>query len=430
MNYEEALAFLKDLTKFGYNFGLGRITQLLSMLGNPHQKLKVIHIGGTNGKGSTAAMVTEILLAAGFKTAIFSSPHLHNYTERMRTNGIEIPRERLASLVTRLRPKLEQMVAEGFEHPTEFEVNTAIALLYFAEEKVDFAVLEVGLGGAIDSTNVVESMVTVITNVGMDHMDYLGNDLKSIATVKAGIIKSHTKVVTATERPTALKIIQETALEKQAELLVLGRDFKIEILSSDLEGVHFNYFGVQNNYHELKIPLLGEHQGINGATAVAVMECLASLGYPINEQAIRDGLWKVNWLGRLEVLQRKPYILIDAAHNVDGALTLKKALKDLFSYKSLILVLGMLADKEREKVLSIIAPLADVLIITKPNSPRAGDWERIGDFAKDYVKNIEIIPNIEEAVTKGLSLAGEEDLFCVTGSIYMIAEARELLLSR
>lgn len=430
MNYDEALAFLHDLTKFGYNFGLGRITQLLKMLGNPQQKLKVIHIGGTNGKGSTAAMVTEILQTAGFKTGLFSSPHLHSYTERMRINGIEIPKERFASLVERLKPLLEQMVEAGFEHPTEFEVNTAIGLLYFAEEEVDFAVLEVGLGGAIDSTNVAESLVSVITNVGMDHMDYLGDDLESIATVKAGIIKSHNKVVTAIERPDALKVIQKKAKEQQAELLVLGKDFKPEILSNDLEGVCFSYLGVKNNYHELKTPLLGEHQGINGATAVAVMECLSSLGYAISEQAIREGLRKVNWLGRLEILQKNPLILIDAAHNVDGALTLRKALKELFTYKKLILVLGMLADKEREKVLSIIAPLADVLVVTKPNSPRAGDWERIGDLAKNYLKDIEVIPDIKEAVTKGLSLTNEADLFCVTGSIYMIAEAREYLLAR
>ncbi|MFA5537487.1 MAG: Mur ligase family protein, partial [Bacillota bacterium] len=237
MNYEEALKFLKDLTKFGYNFGLGRITKLLKELGEPQQKLKIIHIGGTNGKGSTAAMVSAILKAAGYKTALFSSPHLHNYTERMRVNGEEIPGAVFADLVSRLKPILEEMVDQGFEHPTEFEVNTAIALLYFAEEKVDFVVLEVGLGGIIDSTNAVESLVSVITNVGMDHMDYLGNDLESIARVKAGIIKSRNKVVTAAVLPEVLKIIQATAEEKQAELMVFGQQFTIKILSADLNGV-------------------------------------------------------------------------------------------------------------------------------------------------------------------------------------------------
>ncbi|NLL19106.1 MAG: bifunctional folylpolyglutamate synthase/dihydrofolate synthase, partial [Clostridia bacterium] len=189
MNYDEALAFLRDLTKFGYNFGLGRITQLLKMLGNPQDQLKVIHIGGTNGKGSTAAMVTSVLKSAGYRVGFFSSPHIHNYTERMKINGEEIPRERIAALLTEIRPILEEMVRQGFEHPTEFEVNTALALLYFAREEVDLVVLEVGLGGAIDSTNVVEPLVAVITNVGMDHMDYLGNSLEEIARVKAGIIK-------------------------------------------------------------------------------------------------------------------------------------------------------------------------------------------------------------------------------------------------
>ncbi len=428
MNYEEALKFLKDLTKFGYNFGLGRITKLLKELGEPQQKLKIIHIGGTNGKGSTAAMVSAILKAAGYKTALFSSPHLHNYTERMRVNGEEIPGAVFADLVSRLKPILEEMVDQGFEHPTEFEVNTAIALLYFAEEKVDFVVLEVGLGGIIDSTNAVESLVSVITNVGMDHMDYLGNDLESIARVKAGIIKSRNKVVTAAVLPEVLKIIQATAEEKQAELMVFGQQFTIQILSADLNGVSFNYVGASNNYLALKTPLLGEHQGVNAATAVAVMECLAFLGYSISEQAIREGLAKVTWLGRLEVLQTKPTILIDAAHNVDGALTLKKALRDLFTYQRLVLILGMLADKEREKVLAILAPLADVLILTKPNSPRAGDWEVLGDLARSYVQDLKIIPDIQQAINEGLLSTSKEDLFCVTGSIYMISEARKLLL--
>ena len=428
MNYEEALEFLRDLTKFGYNFGLGRIAELLKELDNPQQKLKIIHIGGTNGKGSTAAMVAAILKAAGYKTALFSSPHLHNYTERMRINGEEIPRAAFASLVARLKPVLEKMVAAGFEHPTEFEVNTAIAFLYFAEEEVDFVALEVGLGGIIDSTNVAESLVSVITNVGMDHMDYLGNDLESIARVKAGIIKSKNKVVTATELPEVLKIIQEAAREKQAELMVFGQQFKIEILSSDLSGISFNYRGFKASYLALKTPLLGEHQGVNAATAVAVMECLSSLGYSITEQAIRDGLEKVVWLGRLEILHTRPTVLIDAAHNVDGALTLRKALKELFIYNRLILILGMLADKEREKVLAILAPLADGLILTKPNSPRAGDWEAIGDLAKSYVQDLQIIPDIKQAIKKGLLLTEKGDLFCVTGSIYMIAEARNFLL--
>ncbi|MFA5535817.1 MAG: cyanophycin synthetase, partial [Bacillota bacterium] len=243
-----------------------------------------------------------------------------------------------------------------------------------------------------------------------------------------GIIKSRNKVVTAAVLPEVLKIIQATAEEKQAELMVFGQQFTIQILSADLNGVSFNYVGASNNYLALKTPLLGEHQGVNAATAVAVMECLAFLGYSISEQAIREGLAKVTWLGRLEVLQTKPTILIDAAHNVDGALTLKKALRDLFTYQRLVLILGMLADKEREKVLAILAPLADVLILTKPNSPRAGDWEVLGDLARSYVQDLKIIPDIQQAINEGLLSTSKEDLFCVTGSIYMISEARKLLL--
>jgi dihydrofolate synthase/folylpolyglutamate synthase len=430
MNYDEALAFLRDLTKFGYNFGLGRITQLLKMLGNPQDQLKVIHIGGTNGKGSTAAMVTSVLKSAGYRVGFFSSPHIHNYTERMKINGEEIPRERIAALLTEIRPILEEMVRQGFEHPTEFEVNTALALLYFAREEVDLVVLEVGLGGAIDSTNVVEPLVAVITNVGMDHMDYLGNSLEEIARVKAGIIKERCKVVTAADKPEVIKIIEEVCQAKQAGLLRVGKDVSIELLSSTKSGVTFNLQGPGISYERLHTPLLGEHQALNAGVAVTTIKALASYGIEIPDDAVYQGLEQACWPARLEIMGNNPTVLIDAAHNVDGAKTLRKALDSLFSYRKLILVLGMLADKEREKVLELLAPLAEVVIVTRPNSPRAAGWEEIGELAAKYVSRVEVIASVEEAVNRGLLLADTEDLVCITGSIYMIAEARELILAK
>lgn len=225
MDYRESLEFLKHLTKFGFNMGLERIEELTRRCGLPQERLRFFHIGGTNGKGSVAAMVTAILEEAGYRVGLFTSPHLHSYTERMRINGRSIPEERLAKLLTWFRPLLEEMVAAGCEHPTEFEVLTAAALKYFADEGVELVVLEVGLGGAIDSTNVIPaSLVSCITNVGMDHMEYLGNSIEAIARVKAGIIKKGGTVVTAARRPEALAVIEDVCREKGATLYVVGRD--------------------------------------------------------------------------------------------------------------------------------------------------------------------------------------------------------------
>lgn len=428
MTYEEALAFLRDLTKFGYNLGLGRITQLLHLLGNPQDRLKVIHIGGTNGKGSTSAMVTSILKAAGYRVGLFSSPHLHRYTERMTINGQEIPETAVASLMTEIRPLLEKMVQEGFEHPTEFEVNTALALLYFAREKVDFAVLEVGLGGAIDSTNVVNPLVAVITNVGMDHMDYLGNTLEEITEVKGGIIKPGCQVVTGTDKEEVVRILEDICRDKEARLWRLGKDFQVELISNTLDGVTFSFYGNGVGYQALQVPLLGEHQAVNGAIAVATIRCLATYGYQIPTEAIYEGLKRVHWPARLEIVKRCPLVLIDGAHNVDGARTLRKALEQLFTYGKLILVIGMLADKEREKVLELLAPLADALVVTRPNSPRAENWEELASLGSRYVKEVIVQPDIHDAIEEALAMAGAEDLVCITGSLYMVAEARGYLL--
>lgn len=429
MTYEEALAFLRDLTKFGYNLGLGRITQLLKMLGNPHEQLKVIHIGGTNGKGSTSAMVTSILKAAGYRVGFFSSPHLHRYTERMTINGMEIPEAMVASLLSEIRPVLEEMVREGFEHPTEFEVNTALALLYFAREQVDFAVLEVGLGGAIDSTNVVNPLVAVITNVGMDHMDYLGDTLEEIANVKGGIIKPNCQVVTGSDKEEVVQILEDICRQKAARLWQLGKDFQVELIANTLDGVIFNFDGYGTSYQKLQVPLLGEHQAVNGAIAVATVKSLAAYGFQIPAEAIYQGLQQVRWPARLEIIKRDPLVLIDGAHNVDGARTLRKSLERLFTYDKLILVIGMLADKEREKVLEMLAPLAQVLVVTRPNSPRAENWEEMVSFGSRYVKEVIVQPDIHEAIEQALAMAGAKDLVCITGSLYMVAEARCYLLS-
>lgn len=430
MNYQEAMEYLEQLTKFGWNPGLSRIEKLMELLGNPERDYKVIHIGGTNGKGSTSKMIASILQQAGQKVGLFTSPHLHSYTERIQINGRLIPKERVAQLLTALKPLLDGMVEQGYEHPTEFEVSTALALLYFSQEKVDFAVMEVGMGGIIDSTNVVQPLVAVITNVGMDHMDYLGNTIEEIARVKAGIIKPGCRVVTAADRPEALEIIKNTCREKGVELTIVGQDVLYEVDKLQENGTLFSVQGLKGSYRELFTPLAGVHQAVNGATAVAAIEALSFFGIEISPEAIRKGLAAARWPGRLEILAENPTVLIDAAHNVDGAKTLRQALENVFHYRHLVFVLGMLADKEREKVLALLGPLADKIVVTKPNSPRAGRWQEMADMARKYTDKVYMIEDIQQAVEKGLSWAEPEDLLCITGSFYMVAEARAYLLNR
>lgn len=430
MNYEEAMIYFKNLTKFGWNPGLQRIKKLMSLLGNPEKKLKVIHIGGTNGKGSASAMVASILQEAGYCVGLFTSPHLHSYAERIQINRVQIEEERLAELLNLIKPYMDQMVEDGYEHPTEFEVYTAMALLHFAQQKVDFAVVEVGLGGAIDSTNVVDPLVAVITNVGLDHLDYLGSSVEEITKVKAGIIKPGCKVVTAADRPEALAVIREVCKKNKVDLIEIGQDVKVEVKSMSPEGTVFDLHGFGDDYKDLVTSLLGYHQAINGGTAVTAILALSHFGIEIPIEAIRKGLAQTVWPARLEVICQEPLILLDAAHNLDGAATLKHALEHIFQFEKLTLVIGMLADKEREKVIETLGPLAHNVIVTKPNNPRALGWQGMADVAKNYVANVFIEEKTEDAVEKGMGMTGQADLLCITGSIYMVADARAYIMSK
>lgn len=427
MNYDEAIGYLQGLTKFGVNFGLGRIKELLRRLGDPHRRLNIVHIGGTNGKGSTTAMIASILMEAGYKVGMFTSPHLHSYTERFVINGECIAEAQLAQLITTVKPHLEAMVAEDYEHPTEFEVSTALALYYFAQAETDFVVLEVGLGGAIDSTNVVTPLVSVITNVTLDHMDYLGPRVEDIARVKAGIIKKGVPVVTAADG-VALEIIKQVAGENNSKLIQVGQDITWTPLSSESEKGYQEFLvkGLQNHYH-VRLPLLGPHQQINASTAIAAVEMLFRWGHHIPAQAVLAGLSKVRWPGRMEIIRQHPTVIIDGAHNHAGAVALRQALQQHFPHRDIILVLGMLADKERAKVVAELAPLARTVIVTRSNNPRAGDWTRLADYVKVYLDDVMIEENVTEAVKKAVSLAHQDQLVCITGSLYMIGEAREAL---
>ncbi len=489
MNYQQSINYLQELSRFGINPGLTRIKELLHRLDNPERKIKTIHVGGTNGKGSAIAFLQSILQKAGYNVGAFTSPHLTTYRERMVFNSRMISEEELASLFTDLREHIDAMLTDGYEQPTEFEVLTAAAMLWFAELRPDIVLLEVGLGGAIDSTNVVIPEISVITNVSIDHTAYLGRTTAEIAAVKSGIIKQGVPLVTACEDEEALKVIERYCTAMHAPLYRLGTEFRIDSENSDLnnskgmnKGIRsltaqsFAYHGIESSYIDILIGLQGDHQKKNAAAVLACCEILRSQGWKIDENAIRAGLIDASWPGRLEWLSMVPPVLIDAAHNHAGAVSLRNYLDQLKkndSYIRLILVIGMLDDKEREKCAAELYPLADLIIVTKPNSPRAAHWYELETAARSKYGIPAIAEeNIEQAVDMALYAAelwndGRKDqdiinelysdcrqdnnyhpsgyrnnrtiktdayqnkcIVCITGSIYMIGEVREIVFRK
>lgn len=422
MNYTEAINFIHGTYKFGVKLGLQNIRKMLEYMGEPQKKLKIIHVAGTNGKGSTCSFISSILRSASYKVGLYTSPYLEEFEERMKINGENIPKEKLVYYVEYIKPIISRMVDEGFNHPTEFEVITAIAFKYFYDEKVDFVVLEVGLGGRFDATNVIDKpLVSVITTIDYDHMDKLGNTIEEIAYEKAGIIKNGGVVVSFFQKSGALKVIMEACKIRNAYLTVLDKR-DIRIRESTIDKQVFDY----KEYNELEIKLLGEHQIYNAALAVEAIKKLNIYGYHIDENSIRNGLYYAKWPGRLEIIKKEPFVVIDGAHNPQGISALKNALR-LFNFKKLILVTGMLKDKDTKNMLDIIVPEADLIITTTPVSERAYTAEELSKKIED--KNTVHIDKIEDASKYALMNAGKDDMVLFCGSLYMIGHVRSFLKS-
>ena len=427
ITYPEALKYIYDLNKYGIKLGLKNIKYLLFLLGNPHQKLNIIHVGGTNGKGSTSSLICSILKSAGFKVGLYTSPHLVDFTERMKINYRSINQKKVATLLERIKPLVEKVAhTPYYTHPTFFEVITAMAFIYFFEEKVDFLVLEVGLGGRLDATNVCEPLISVITHIDYDHMDKLGNSLEEIAREKGGIIKSGGIVITSNQFEKADQEINKIAQQRNSIIYKVGREIKYEIIKSDLKGIIFNLHGIYNNYINLHIPLLGRHQAENAATAITAVEALKIKGICISKKAIRDGLEKVKWPGRLEIIQKNPILILDGAHNPNGVKVVRQTLEEIFCYHRLVLVLGIFADKDYKKMIKIIAPLADLIIATKAKNPRATPPQIIAKEAAQYIdrNKIMVTKNIPQAINCAIFNSHKDDLICITGSLYTIGEAK------
>lgn len=427
MNYQEALSYINDKDKFGSRLGLSSIGRLLELLGNPHLGLKYLHVAGTNGKGSTSSYLSNMLQSGGYKVGLYTSPFLERFNERIQINGVDIPDDILGRITSDVKEAADTMVEEGLEHPTTFEILTAIAFLYYKEEETDYVVLEVGLGGRFDSTNIIaDSLVSIITTLDYDHIAELGDTLGKIAYQKAGIIKDNGIVVSYPQDEEAVLVIKEVVAEKNAQLYFSPNE-EIKIKEENEFGSIFDYSYGNHNLDNLKISMIGEYQVYNASLAVTALLVLRDKGLlKISDDEIRNGLNNTRWKGRLEVLKRNPTFLIDGAHNVQGINQLAKALK-LFNYDKLILGIGILKDKDVDHMIEKLAPLADIIVVTEVKMPRKLEAEKLAQEIKKYNEHVYIEKEVKDAINKTIELASEGDIIVFGGSLYLIGEVRTLV---
>ena len=497
--YQDALRWIHSSMRFGSKLGLERISSLLELLGNPQNNTKFIHVAGTNGKGSVTSIAASILKEAGFRTGMYISPYLEDYRERIMLNGRKIPKDKIVGLVGQVRHAVEQLIKEGFEHPTEFEINTALAFLYFAQEDCDYVALEVGMGGRFDATNVVTPVVSVITTIDFDHMDRLGNRLSEIAFEKAGIIKPGVPVVTGAVEEEALDVIRRRASECGSSLTVVGNAPQLtgklpgtgcpdngcnstlvdglpvagvtwkeaprrqldtsgtqrDLAILDVQVVSISGPGFE--YRNLHLPLLGKHQQLNAALAVAAlkvaqvkhanrphvsrMQCanqphssssssssvLDSIA--LDEQAIRTGIAKAVWPGRLEVMHKDPVIILDGAHNPQGARVLAEFIKEL-SDRKIVCVYGILSDKCYKESTSLIAPLCDEMIVTRPQTPRALGPELLAGEVAKHTEKVFVEDDCGKALELALTRVSSRDVVLCCGSLYLVGPVRTYIRNK
>ena len=425
MNYEQALEYIHSIRQYNTKPGLRRIENLLHELGNPEKKMNYVHVAGTNGKGSATAMSTSVLEAAGYKTGSFISPFLERFNERMQVSGEPIPDDRLVELTEQVKAAAERVDERGIAHTTFFEFLTAMAFEYWAQEKCDFVALEVGMGGRLDATNVIDSpAVTIIGPISFDHTHYLGYTLTEIAYEKCGVIKPGSKVVCyAEQNEEAKRVIEAVCRERGAEFIQPDPS-KVEIVSTGIGENRFRYDGL-----DVKLPLMGRHQVMNAIGVIEAMRALRRSGYHISEDDILHGLEETKWVGRLEIVKRDPLTIIDAAHNPDAVRVLSDSVDGLMKGRRIVAVMGMLADKDYSYCIPEIAKRADAFVACTPTSGRALEASETAAVASAHCKNVEIVPDICEAVERGLALTGKDDILLICGSLYVIGVAKTHLRS-
>lgn len=424
MDYKETLDYISSINWKGSVLGLERISLLMEKLGNPQKNLKFIHIAGTNGKGSTAAFLSSILVKAGYNTGLFTSPYIEVFNERMQINNENISDEELAEITSYIRPFADAME----DKPTEFELNTAISLVYFAKNKCDIVVFEVGMGGALDSTNVIDSPeVAVITAIGLDHTEELGDTIEKIAETKSGIIKEGTSVVVYDQAESVKEVINNRCKEVNAKMYISEPD-KVIFRDVDIDALHFSY----KDFDELTIPLIGSYQLNNVAVALKVTEVLIEKGWNISDENIIEGLKETKWPGRFEVLRKNPAFIVDGAHNPHGIKATSESIKAVFDEQikksdKLTFIFGVMADKDYMDMLSQITPMAKEFLCVTPDNPRALKADELAKIIEGMGVKATAFESIDEAIDRALNCGNN----CIAlGSLYMIGDIKKYIKNK
>lgn len=429
--YKKALEYLYSFVDFSLTkgmrytpeqFDLGRMRDFVKLMGNPESTYPSLHIAGTKGKGSVSSFCTSALMAAGYRVGLYTSPHLHDYTERIQVDRKPVSHPDLVELLEEIKPTIESV-----PKLTTFEITTALAFLYFQRQKVDAAVLEVGLGGRLDATNVVIPTVSVITSLSYDHTQILGNTLEEIAREKAGIIKPGVPVILAPQKDEARQVIEKIAADRSSPLVELGREVRFSPIEHSLEGQSLRVWEMGNQSHSatLEIPLLGVHQVENAATAYAALQVFSQRALPLKDNAIERGFRQAYWSGRFEVLRRQPPVVVDSAHNRDSALRLRQTLDDYFPGYGVILLFGASEDKDITGIFEELSPRVQEVVAVKSFHPRAIEPERLVELAESHGKPARIVADIPEALDVALKIAGDQQLVLATGSIFVVAAVQE-----
>jgi dihydrofolate synthase/folylpolyglutamate synthase len=432
--YDEALSWIHGIMRFGIKPGLKRMEWMLERLGHPERRLKFIHVAGTNGKGSTSSFLATILQKAGYDVGLYTSPYLEKFTNRIKLNGVDIPEADVVEFVQMIFPLYEELSASELGSPTEFEVVTTLAILYYAKKTFpDYVVWETGLGGRYDSTNVVYPVISVITNIGMDHVQFLGDTLEQIAFEKAGIIKPGVPVVTGVDDPTAHAVIATRAREAKSTLYTVGEAFSVDHIRLEHNQSLFDFKGPFGESKDLAITLKGEHQVKNAAVALSALAVLGQyMALIIEEDDLREALLSTSWPGRFEKLSDEPEIIIDGAHNSHGTSALAKTIQQYYPNRTIHLMMGVLADKPLDGMLEPLLPLIRTMTVTQPDFRRAAQAEDLAAHVQSLAPElpIHIIPDWKMALQDIVSRCQNDDLLLITGSLYLISDVRtEWLLS-
>jgi dihydrofolate synthase/folylpolyglutamate synthase len=428
--YRETIDYLYALQKHGVKLALSNSFALMALMGDPHRKFRSVHVAGTNGKGSTASFIASMLLAAGYRVGLYTSPHLVSFSERIRINNVLITEAKVVELAGRVRDAARKSTGPDGRrslNPTFFEVTTAMAFTCFADESVDIAVLEAGMGGRLDSTNVITPLVSVITNIELEHTEFLGTALTQIAGEKAGIIKQGVPVVTGATQQEVITVLEREAAARKAGFYRLSKDFMHFPVPAQREQV-FDYRGIKCSYEKARINMLGGYQVDNACLALASIECLRNAGIIVDEAAVRRGLERVRWEGRLELVARKPDIYLDGAHNPASAQKLAATIRGMRrAYGRTVLVIGILGDKDCQGITSALVPLADHVVVTKPRYSRAMDVRELATEIRKLHGSVETAETVKEAIAAAGKAASPDDLVLITGSLYVVGDARAAL---